>query len=49
MIYGNGYVVENQDKIPVAYFFLTEKGEPTYKKIYNGEWLDDTKTYAVIH
>lgn len=49
MIHGNGYVVENQDKVPVAYFFLTERGEPTYKEIYDGEWLDDTSTYAVIH
>lgn len=49
MIHGNGYVVENQDKVPVAYFFLTERGEPIYKEIYDGEWLDDTSTYAVIH
>lgn len=49
MIYGNGYVVVNQDKVPVAYFFLTERGEPTYKEIYDGEWLDNTSTYAVIH
>ena len=49
IIYGNGYIVENQDKIPVAYFFMTERGEPTYKEIYDGQWLDDSSTYAVIH
>ena len=49
MAYGNGYVVENRDKVPVAYFFMSDKGEPTYRNIYDGQWIDDDARYAVIH
>ena len=28
---------------------MIERGEPTYKEIYDGQWLDDSSTYAVIH
>ena len=33
----------------VAYFAYLPSPEPTYSKIYDGEWLDDTLPYHVIH
>ena len=44
---GNG---EDQslDRI-VGYFAFLSSPEPTYSKIYNGEWIDDTLPYHVIH
>jgi hypothetical protein len=45
---GNGYVIE-EDGVIVAYFALIPSPEPTYSKIYGGEWLDDEKPYHVIH
>ena len=33
----------------VGYFAFLPSPEPTYSKIYNGEWLDDVKPYHVIH
>ena len=53
-----GYViVENQDSAPaakcggriVAYFAFLPSPEPTYSKIYDGAWLDETLPYHVIH
>ena len=43
-----GYVIEDAGRI-VAYFAFIPSPEPTYSKIYNGEWLDDTLPYHVIH
>ena len=43
-----GYVIEDTGRI-VAYFAFLPSPEPTYSKIYNGEWLDDTLPYHVIH
>ena len=43
-----GFVVEDDGKI-VAYFAFLPSPEPTYAKIYDGKWLDDTKPYHVIH
>ena len=43
-----GFVVEDDGKI-VAYFAFLPSPEPTYDKIYDGKWLDDTKPYHVIH
>jgi hypothetical protein len=48
MTAGNGYVIE-EDGVIVAYFALIPSPEPTYSKIYGGEWLDDGKPYHVIH
>ena len=45
---GGGYVLEEDSQI-VAYFALLTSPEPTYAKIYNGEWLDDERPYHVIH
>ncbi len=44
---GVGYVAEEDGKI-VATFMFSLDGEPTYDKIYDGEWLNDAP-YGVIH
>ena len=43
-----GYVLEKDGEIG-AYFALMPSPEPTYSKIYDGEWLDDTLPYHVVH
>ena len=43
-----GYVIEEAGRI-VGYFAFLHSPEPTYSKIYNGEWLNDTQSYHVIH
>ena len=43
-----GYVIENAGHI-VGYFAFQPSPEPTYSKIYNGEWLDDVQSYHVVH
>ena len=43
-----GFVIEDRGQI-VGYFAFLPSPEPTYSKIYNGEWLDDTLPYHVIH
>lgn len=45
---GNSYLIYN-DNTPVATFAMIIGEEPTYKKIYEGKWLDDTMPYATIH
>ena len=50
-----GFVIEEDNgenpstKKIVGYFAFLASPEPTYSKIYNGEWLDDVKPYHVIH
>ena len=43
-----GYVIEEAGRI-IGYFAFLPSPEPTYSKIYDGEWLDDTLPYHVIH
>jgi hypothetical protein len=43
-----GFVVEDGGRI-VAYFAFLPSPEPTYAKIYEGEWLDDVLPYHVVH
>lgn len=43
-----GFVIEDAGRI-VGYFAFLPSPEPTYSKIYDGEWLDDTLPYHVIH
>ena len=43
-----GFVIEDADYI-VGYFAFLPSPEPTYSKIYDGEWLDDVQSYHVIH
>ena len=33
----------------VGYFAFLPSPEPTYSKIYDGEWVDDVQPYHVIH
>ena len=45
---GGGYVMADDNHV-VAYFAFLESPEPTYCKIYDGQWLDDKRPYHVIH
>lgn len=44
---GVSYIVM-EGETPIATFALIEGPDPTYSKIYDGEWLNE-KTYHVIH
>lgn len=44
---GVGYVAEEDGKI-VAVFMFSQEKDPTYAKIYDGQWLSDAP-YGVIH
>ena len=43
-----GFVIEEAGRI-VAYFAFLSSPEPTYSKIYNGNWVDDVQSYHVVH
>lgn len=43
-----GYVVEDEGKV-VGYFAFLPSPEPTYARIYDGQWLDDERPYHVVH
>ena len=45
---GSGYVIEDEGKL-VGYFAFFPSPEPTYSRIYEGQWLDDELPYHVIH
>lgn len=45
---GFSYVVEENGR-SIATFVLAACEEPTYKKIFGGQWLDDAQPYATIH
>ncbi len=42
------FVVEDNGRV-VAYFAFLPSPESTYATIYDGQWLDDTLPYHVIH
>ena len=42
------YVIEENGQV-VAYFAYLPSPEPTYSTIHDGEWIDDTQPYHVIH
>ena len=44
---GNSYVCLDGDRV-VGTFFFVIGDDPTYAKIYDGAWLDDTE-YGVVH
>lgn len=44
----NGYVVLEGGRI-AAYFAFIASPEPTYATIYQGEWLDNSLPYHVVH
>ena len=43
-----GFVVVD-DGMVVGYFAFLQSPEPTYAKINEGKWIDDTQSYHVIH
>ncbi len=43
-----GFVIEDGGNV-VGYFAFLLSPEPTYSKIYDGNWLDDEKHYHVVH
>lgn len=45
---GHCYVLEEEGGVIVASFAFIPGPEPTYKEIFEGEWLDD-KPYYVVH
>ena len=42
-----GFVIEDDGMI-VGYFAFLQSPEPTYAKIYEGEWADDVQPYHVV-
>ena len=45
---GGGFVIADGDQI-VGYFAFLPSPEPTYDRIYEGKWLDDERSYHVVH
>ena len=45
---GTSYVCEDEGEIVATFFFKQDADDPTYRRIYEGEWLSD-EPYAVIH
>lgn len=43
-----GFVVDDGGKL-VGYFAFLPSPEPTYTRIYEGDWLDDVRPYHVVH
>ena len=46
---GHGFVVTENEGTIVGYFAFIPSPEHTYAQIYDGEWLDDTLPYQVVH
>lgn len=45
---GTSYVCEDDGEIVATFLFQPDADDPTYHRIYNGEWRNDAP-YAVIH
>jgi predicted GNAT family N-acyltransferase len=43
-----GFVIEQAERV-VGYFAFLPSPEPTYSKIYDGAWINDTLPYHVVH
>lgn len=43
------YLLTTPTGTAVGMFVLMDGPDPTYSRIYNGQWLDDTTPYKVIH
>ena len=43
-----GFIIEDDGCI-VGYFAFLPSPEPTYAKIYEGKWINDTQPYHVVH
>lgn len=46
---GNSYVCLNENGEIIGTFAFICGNDPTYARIYEGEWLEDTLPYGVIH
>ena len=46
---GSNYSVLDDTGSIIGAFTLIFGSDPTYQKIYDGEWLDDVNPYATIH
>ena len=47
---GMSYAIrESDDGEVLGTFFVEDRGEPTYDKIYDGEWLTGDANYIAIH
>lgn len=46
---GYGFVVLDDSGSLAGYFAFIPSPEPTYARIFQGEWLDDTLPYHVVH
>ncbi len=46
--HGTSYVCEDNGEIVATFHFDPNADDPTYRKIYEGEWLND-EPYSVIH
>ena len=43
------FVVRDDDNSVCAVFTMLDDGEPTYEKIYEGEWIAEGKPYIAVH
>ena len=46
---GNCYVCLDEERNIVGTFTFIQGNDPTYARIYEGAWSDDTRPYGVIH
>ena len=46
---GNSYLCLDEDGRPVGTFAFIVGRDPTYARIYDGQWLDDMQPYGTIH
>lgn len=46
---GDGYVLEDENGLPLAYFAFKKGPDPTYGYIYDGDWIDKETPYHVVH
>lgn len=46
---GDCYVCMDENKRAVGTFAFIVGEDPTYAKIYEGSWMDDTRPYGTIH
>ena len=47
--HGNCYICQDGQGEAIGTFAFIPGEEPTYARIYRGQWLDDTLPYATIH
>lgn len=48
VLHGRSYVVEDEDGV-CAVFSVIDDGEPTYRKIYSGRWMNEDAPYLALH